>query len=74
MYINTIIISNTKKALVIPLGENNYKIRVDAPAVNGLANARLAEILSEYFGVKTSKISIVKGSKSREKYIYIEGL
>ncbi len=74
MYINATITANAKKVSVTFLGGNNYKIRVDAPAVNGKANIRLIEILSEYFDVKSSKISIIKGSKSREKYIYIERL
>lgn len=74
MYINATIIPNAKKPSVIALGENNYKIRVDAPALNGLANMRLVEILSEYFNVKSSKISIIKGTHGRKKYIYIESI
>ena len=46
-------------------------VRVDAPPVKGKANKRLVEILSEYLGVKKSRIRIVAGEHSREKIVEI---
>lgn len=44
-------------------------IRVDAPPVDGAANARLVEILSAWLGIANSDIEIVKGHTSRYKII-----
>jgi len=72
MKINIVVIPNSKVSEVIKLGEDNYKIRVDAPAFEGKANERLIEILAEYFKVSKSSISIIKGFKNKNKIIGIK--
>jgi uncharacterized protein (TIGR00251 family) len=67
--VNTI--PNSKKLEIIKISENSYKIKVDVPALKNKANKRLIEILSEYFKVSKSSISIIKGLKSRNKIIKI---
>lgn len=51
------------------LGWDGDKITVgvDAPPVDGAANMRLIEILSEWLGIAKSNIEIVKGHTSRYK-------
>jgi len=63
-----------KKAEVIKLSEGDYKIRVNAKAIDGAANIRLIEILAEHFQVPFSAIRIVSGATSREKVIELIGL
>jgi uncharacterized protein (TIGR00251 family) len=72
MKINVIVTPNSKKAEVEKIGEENYKVRVDAPASEGEANKRLIEILSEYFNVPKSSIKILKGFKNRNKIVNID--
>ena len=72
MQISVTVVPNSKKFEVIKIDKENYKIRVDAPAVGGKANKRLIEILSVYFDVNKSHISIIKGNKGRKKIIKIK--
>lgn len=71
MIISVRVIPNSKKPEITELGSNCYKIKVDAPASDGKANARLIEILSDYFKIPKSSIRIVKGHKSKNKLVDI---
>jgi len=54
------------------LEENGLlKIYVTRPAQDGLANARVIELLAEYFQLKKYEIRIVKGQRSRNKSVQI---
>jgi uncharacterized protein len=50
------------------------KVYLNAPAVDGKANAALIRFLAGHFGVKVSQVEIIKGLKSRHKVINIEGI
>jgi len=61
-----------------PLFEKNshssggvYKVYVSVPPIEGRANQRVIELLSDFFKVKKSQISIISGLKSKEKTIEI---
>jgi hypothetical protein len=70
------------KIKVIPNAKHNklveepgrIKVYLTAPAVEGKANEALIEFLAEHFKTKKNKISIIRGFKSREKVIEVEGL
>ncbi len=62
---------NSKKALVEAVGENQYRVKVNAKPVDGAANIRLIEILAEHFKVPFGAIRIISGATSREKLIDI---
>ena len=47
------------------------KVYVNAPAVDGKANAAVVKALSAHFEVRRSAIEIIKGHKSREKMIEV---
>lgn len=49
-----------------------FKVYLNAPAVDGKANAALVKFLAGHFKVKSSQIQIIKGLKSRQKIINIE--
>lgn len=53
------------------ISDNSYEVNIDEIPVDGRANKRLLEILSEHFMVPKSRISIVRGPKSRDKVIEI---
>ena len=70
--INVSVTPNSKKPSVSMIDEENYEVKVDERAEGGHANARLIEILSEYFGVRKSSVSIIRGSRSRDKVVLIQ--
>ena len=61
----------SKEEKVEKTGENEFSIRVKAPAREGRANERLVELLSEYFDISKNRISIFKGHKTRNKLVDI---
>lgn len=53
------------------IGENEYKIKITAPPVDGEANEMLIKILAKHFGVAKSAINIVGGKSTKLKMIDI---
>ena len=51
--------------------ENSYKANLTTAPSNGKANKALIGLLSDYFKVSKSQISIIKGEKSNNKIIKI---
>lgn len=72
MILSVDVTPNSKFPKVIKISEESYKVKVDAPAEEGKANKRLIEILSDYFKVSKSSISVIKGLKSKNKIIEID--
>ena len=64
------VVANAKKPEVSEEGDI-IKVWVDAPAVEGKANKRLVEILSEYYNRPKSAFTIKSGQKSKKKIIEI---
>lgn len=50
------------------------RIRIQAPAVEGKANAALIEFLAEGLGVRRRDIQIEKGLTGREKLVRVVGM
>ena len=50
------------------------KIKLRAPAVEGKANAALIAFLAERLKVPTRTIVLIRGQKSRDKIVRIDGL
>ncbi len=48
--------------------------KVTAPPVDGKANRALCRLIAERVGVAPSRVSVVRGEKSREKLVRVEGL
>ncbi|KAB2929681.1 MAG: YggU family protein [Candidatus Contendobacter sp.] len=49
------------------LQEDRFQIRIAAPPVDGLANARLREFLADLFGVAKSQVTLLAGETGRDK-------
>ena len=49
-------------------------VRLNAPPVDGAANAELIEVLADALGVPKRAVSIVSGERSRHKRVRIEGV
>jgi uncharacterized protein (TIGR00251 family) len=71
MLIRVYVTPNAREARVVKVGDDYFEVRVDAMAVGGRANKRLLEILAEHFKVQRSRISIPKGTKTRDKLVQV---
>lgn len=47
--------------------DGTYRVCVNAPAVEGKANAAIAAALAKYFSVAKSKVTLLHGSKGKLK-------
>lgn len=52
---------------------NALKVRLKSPPVDGRANEELVFLLSKEFGVGKTSVRILKGHKSKNKVVEIEG-
>ncbi len=71
MLIRVYVTPNAREAGVVKVSEDYFEVRVDERAVGGRANKRLLEILAEHFKVPKSRITILKGRKTRNKMVGI---
>ena len=52
-------------------GDQEYKVKLTAPPVDGAANEMLIDILAEYFNVSKSSLQIIGGKSAKMKIIEI---
>ena len=71
MLIRVYVTPNAKQARVVKVSEDYFDVWVDERAEGGRANKRLLEILAEHFKVHKSRISILRGTKSRDKTVQV---
>lgn len=50
------------------------RAKVSAPPVDGRANQSLCRLIAKHVGVPPSRVSVVRGDKSRDKVVRVEGL
>ena len=63
-----------KQDEVVAVRGEQVVIRVNAPPVDGKANAALTAFIAKRAGVPKSSVSIVRGHASRDKVIRVEGV
>jgi uncharacterized protein (TIGR00251 family) len=59
---------------LIGMRDGIVQVRVSAPPVDGKANEALCRLIAKSAGVAPSKVSVVRGEKSRDKVVRVEGL
>ena len=62
------------RAGVVGVREGALDLRVNAPPVEGEANAAARELLADLLGVAKSRVELHSGAKSRSKVFRVEGL
>jgi uncharacterized protein (TIGR00251 family) len=67
MKVNVLVKPNSKTESVNLLEDGVLVVRVNAPPVEGQANARVIELLSEYFGKPKSCIELIRGNSGKKK-------
>lgn len=55
------------------VSDNIFRVSVKAPAIEGLANEAIINLLAGYFGKRKSEIRMVSGHSSKKKLIEING-
>ena len=63
-----------KRSEVVGWQGNTLRVRVQAPPLEGRANAALIDLLARAFGVPRSHVWLERGETSREKVLGVEGL
>jgi len=71
MLIRVHVTPNAKQARVVKVSEDYFEVWVDEKAIAGRANKRLLEILSEHFNIPKSRITIIRGTRTRNKTIQV---
>ena len=49
-------------------------VRVTAPPVDGRANQALCRLIAKRLGVSRSRVTLIRGERSRDKLLRIDGL
>ena len=68
------VVPNAKRSEVVGLHGEAIKIKIQAPAQEGKANAALLEFLAEKLAVPVRQVTLVAGEKSHDKILAIEGI
>jgi uncharacterized protein len=55
-----------------PYGEDEYKITLTAPPVDGKANAHLLKFVAKAFGLSRSQVTLESGAHSRSKCLRLK--
>lgn len=63
--------TGSKVDKVEQIDDENYKIWVKVPPVEGKANSALVKALASYFKVPKSNIEILSGFKSKKKIVEV---
>ena len=57
----------------VKLDHGVMEVYLTAPPVEGKANQALIDFLSDYYHVRKSAVTIIKGLKTRQKTVQIDG-
>ena len=72
MKISVKVKTNSKENRVEEVAPNQFDVRVKVPPRENRANQEIIEILAGYFHLPKSRLSIVRGMKSKQKVVEIE--
>jgi hypothetical protein len=59
---------------IVGLRDGILVVRVTAPPVDGRANRALCKLVAQRAGVPASRVSVVRGARSRDKLVAVEGV
>ena len=66
------VVPNAPKTAAAGAYGDGVKIKINAPAMDGKANAELVKFLSNFFGIGRGAIEIISGETSRDKLVRID--
>jgi uncharacterized protein (TIGR00251 family) len=59
---------------IVAAREGVLLVRVTAPPVDGRANRALCRLIADRIGVAPSRVTVVRGERSRDKLVAVDGL
>ncbi len=68
------VIPRAAKNEIVGLEGEAFKIRLNAPPVEGKANEALVEYLAKVLSVKRADVEILRGETSRHKVVQVRGV
>jgi uncharacterized protein len=66
--------SSSRANELVGLKDGVLIVRVTAPAIEGRANEAVRRLVAKHLRVPKSAVTIVRGARSRDKVIQVEGL
>lgn len=80
MYIHVKVIAGARKESFLPrparrgreISEDHFEISVKEKAERNMANARVLELVAEYFKVSKNKVRIVNGHRHPSKLLVVD--
>jgi uncharacterized protein (TIGR00251 family) len=70
---NVKVIPRAKRDEIVGVEQDAYKIRLNAPPVDGRANDALLKFLAKRLGVPRTQVEIVRGETTRHKVVRVRG-
>lgn len=67
MRIDVRVKTRSKAEKVTQLDRGRYEVAVNSPPVDGQANERVIELLSEHFNVPKSRVILIRGHRGKNK-------
>lgn len=68
------VVPNARKTEVVGVVDGILRVRLAKPPVDGQANDELLELLARWFGVRESKVTVIRGTTSRTKTVLVDGV
>lgn len=68
------VIPRSSKSEIVGEYDNAIKVKLNAPPVDGAANAELVKLLAKEFAVSKSQVEILSGNTSKAKQVKISGI
>jgi uncharacterized protein (TIGR00251 family) len=65
---------SARKDAIVGIRDGVLVVRVTAPAIEGRANEAVRRLIARRLGVTRSSVTIVRGQRSRDKVVAIDGL
>jgi uncharacterized protein len=65
---------SARENAIVGVEDGTVIVRVTAPAIKGRANEAVRRLVAKQLGVARSSVTIVRGHRSRDKLVEIQGL
>ena len=68
------VVTRAARAGIAGMRDGDLLVRLNAPPVEGAANAELIEVIANALGVSKRSVSIAAGEQSRRKIVHVSGV
>jgi uncharacterized protein (TIGR00251 family) len=68
------VVTRAARAGIAGMRDGDLLVRLNAPPVEGAANAELIDVIANTLGVSKRSVSIAAGEQSRRKIVHVSGV